>query len=112
MFSRYTPHPFPFQTKVRTQLFQNHCHSKHSEFPKKPPTHHPYQFNKTSYFKAHSNGTNIHPNTTLHKILNQSNIFSNFEKQREIIGSAKGSLLKYSNIWTSIDNSCPTTTQT
>ena len=22
MFSRYTPHPFPFQTKVRTQLFR------------------------------------------------------------------------------------------
>merc|ERR1711954_274269 len=56
--------------------------------------------------KAHTNSTNIPPNTTLHKILNQSNIFSKFERQRKIIGGAKGSSLKYSDIWTSIANSC------
>merc|ERR1711954_1472 len=56
--------------------------------------------------KANSNGSNIHPNTTLHKILNQSNFFFNFEKHREIIGGSKGSFPKYSDIWTSIANSC------
>ena len=56
--------------------------------------------------KAHINSTNIHPNTTLHKIFNHSNILSKFERQREITGGAKGNSLKYSDIWTSIANSC------
>ena len=56
--------------------------------------------------KAHTNSTNIHPNTILHKIFNQSNIFSKCERQREIRGSAKDNSLKFSDIWTSIANSC------
>merc|ERR1711954_69427 len=56
--------------------------------------------------KAHTNSTNIHPNTILHKIFNQSNIFSKCERQREIRGSAKDNSLKFSDVWTSIANSC------
>merc|ERR1712115_449937 len=54
--------------------------------PKNRPLIIPTNLTRQIIDKAHSNSTNIHPNTTLDKILNQSNIFSNFEKQREIIG--------------------------
>ena len=33
--------------------------------------------------KAHSSSNNIHPNTVLHKIYHQSNIFSHSERERE-----------------------------
>ena len=56
--------------------------------------------------KAHTNSTNIHPNTILHKILNHSNIFTEYESQREKTGSAKKCPLKYSDIWSSIASSC------
>ena len=56
--------------------------------------------------KAHTNSTNIHPNTTLHKIFNHANIFANFESQKEASGNASQSSLKYSEIWSSIANSC------
>ena len=56
--------------------------------------------------RAHTNSTNIHPNTTLHKIFNHSNILSNFEQQKEASGIAKRHTLKYSDIWSSIANSC------
>ena len=56
--------------------------------------------------KAHTNSTNIHPNTTLHKIFNHANIFASFESQKEASGNASRSSLKYSEIWSSIANSC------
>ena len=56
--------------------------------------------------KAHTNSTNIHPNTTLHKIYKHSNTLSNFERQRETLVGAKCHTLKYSDIWSSIANSC------
>merc|ERR1711954_9657 len=56
--------------------------------------------------RAHTNSTNIHPNTTLHKILNHSNILANFEQQKEASGTANHHTLKYSDIWSSIANSC------
>ena len=56
--------------------------------------------------RAHTNSTNIHPNTTLHKILNHANILVNFESQKEASGNANRQLLKYSEIWSSIANSC------
>merc|ERR1711954_563757 len=74
------------------------------------PKHHPLivptNLTRQIIDKAHINSTNIHCNTTLHKIFNHSNILSKFERQREIIGGAKGNSLKYSDIWTSIANSC------
>ena len=56
--------------------------------------------------RAHTNSTNIHPNTTLHKILNHSNILAYFEQQKEASGNANRHTLKYSDIWSSIANSC------
>ena len=56
--------------------------------------------------KAHTNSTSIHPNTVLHKILNHSNIFTEYEAQREKTGSARRSPPKYSDIWSSIASSC------
>merc|ERR1712112_728499 len=56
--------------------------------------------------KSHTNSTTIHPNTILHKIFNHSNILSSFEQQKETSGSAGHHTLKYSDIWSSIANSC------
>jgi len=99
-------------TKITSHSLYPHQFSKTTAILNIPnlPKNHPLiiltNLTRQIIDKAHSNGSNIHPNTTLHKILNQSNIFSNFEKHREIIGGAKGSFLKYSDIWTSIANSC------
>merc|ERR1711954_38119 len=57
-------------------------------------------------YRAQTNSTNIHPNTTLYKILNHANILANFESQKEASGNANRHSLKYSEIWSSIANSC------
>jgi len=56
--------------------------------------------------KAHSNSTTIHPNTILYKILNHAEIFASFEAQKESVGNASRSSLKFSEIWSSIADSC------
>merc|ERR1711954_566135 len=56
--------------------------------------------------KAHSNSTTIHPNTILYKILNHAEIFASFEAQKESVGNASHSSLKFSEIWSSIADSC------
>merc|ERR1712082_535866 len=58
--------------------------------------------------KAHTNSTKIHPNTIIYKIFNHANVFANFESQNEASGNASRSSLKYSEIWSSIANSCQT----
>merc|ERR1711954_344549 len=47
-----------------------------------------------------------HPHSTLHKILHHANILANFESQNETSGNANRHSLKYSEIWSSIANSC------
>merc|ERR1712112_557902 len=56
--------------------------------------------------KAHSNSTKIHPNTLLYKILDHANIFATFEAQEVSSGNASCSSLKFSEIWSSIADSC------
>merc|ERR1711954_139316 len=56
--------------------------------------------------KAHSNSTTIHPNTILYKILSHAEIFASFEAQKESVGNAGRSSLKFSEIWSSIADSC------
>merc|ERR1711954_281679 len=56
--------------------------------------------------KAHYNSTKIHPNTLLYKILDHANIFATFEAQKETSGNASCSSLKFSEIWSSIADSC------
>merc|ERR1711954_91888 len=58
--------------------------------------------------KAHTNSIKIHPNTFLYKILNHANIFAIFESQNETSGNASCSSLKFSEIWSSIAESCQT----
>ena len=58
--------------------------------------------------KAHTNSIKIHPNTFLYKILDHANIFAIFESQNETSGNASRSSLKFSEIWSSIADSCQT----
>ena len=93
-----TPHPhyFSFTTAILNVLHL--------------PRNHPLIIltNITRQFidKAHSNSISIHPNTILHKILNHAEIFASFEARNESVGNAGRSSRKFSEIWSSIAESC------
>ena len=93
-----TPHPhyFSFTTAILNVL----------HLPRNHPLIILTNITRQLIDKAHSNSITIHPNTILHKILNHAEIFASFEARNESVGNAGRSSRKFSEIWSSIADSC------